>query len=102
MKTYSNIVTKRAMLEVLERLYRDLDDEKQNCLQVYKQVGVDETKQRRSWKTDELLWEDEEHTIPQYEPIYDYVDKTDEEMSDEDVAKLDAINTIVKTLDKLV
>ena len=49
-----------------------------------------------------LEWEDEEQTIPSYEPIYDYVDKTDEDMTDEDVATLDAIAVVRKALDKLV
>ena len=100
MKTYDNINVKRATLEVIESIYRDLDNKVQETKQEYKKVGVDETKQRKSWKTGELLWEDEEQTIPSYEPIYDYVDK--EELSADDIAMLDAIAIVCKALDKLV
>jgi len=100
MKTYDNINVKRATLEVIESIYRDLDNKVQETKQEYRKVGVDETKQRTSWKTGELLWEDEEHTIPSYEPIYDYVDK--EELDANDLAMLDAIAIVRKALDKLV
>ena len=99
---YPNIITKKAVLEVIERLYNELDDLTTETSKIYKKIGVDENKQRIHWKTGELMWEDEEQTIPSYEPIYDYVDKTDEEMTDEDVATLDAIAVVRKALDKLV
>lgn len=99
---YPNIITKKAVLEVIEKLYNELDNLTTETTKTYKKVGVDETKQRTHWKTGELIWEDEEQTIPSYEPIYDYVDKTDEEMTDEDVATLDAIAVVRKALDKLV
>lgn len=99
---YPNITTKKAVLEVIEKLYNELDNLTTETTKTYKKVGVDETKQRTHWRTGELIWEDEEQTIPSYEPIYDYVDKTDEEMTDEDVATLDAIAVVRKALDKLV
>ena len=91
MKNYPNIMTKKAVLEVISTLYNELDNITTNTTKEYKKIGVDETKQRTHWRTGELIWEDEEQTIPSYEPIYDYVDKTDDEMTDEDIAMLDAI-----------
>ena len=102
MKNYPNIMTKKAVLEVISTLYNELDNITTNTTKEYKKIGVDETKQRTHWRTGELMWEDEEQTIPSYEPIYDYVDKTDEDMTEEDIAMLDAIAVVRKALDKLV
>lgn len=97
-----NIYTEKKMLiEVLERLTEVLDEMEKDCHQVYKCVGK-ETEQARSWRTDELLWTDEEKTIPLYRDRYEYVPLADDEMDDEQRAKVKAIETISKALEKLV
>ncbi len=100
-KKVSVIAEKREMLEILERFERVLNDEEEDVGKIYKIVGK-ETEQARDWKTDELKWEDEEKTIPLYRDKYDYVDKTEDEMTDKDYARLSAIKKLREALEKMI
>ena len=100
-KKVSIILEKREMLDILERFERILNDEEQDVGQIYKIVGK-ETEQATDWKTDELLWEDEEKTIPKYRDRYDYVAKTDDEMTEKDFARLSAISKLRETIEKMI
>ena len=103
MKKNSNIVLslkeKKALLEKIEDMVHSLEQDRVYYGQDYRSIGKSD-KQATSWKTKELLWEDEEKTIPKYEDIYGYVDK--EELDDDDKAKIKAVDTIIEALLKLV
>lgn len=95
------ILAKKAYLTVLERLSATLEEIKRDALNDYRVVGK-KSEQAKSWKTGELLWEDEEKTIPRYESEWDYVPIPEEELTDEAKAKVEAIKEIETTLEKLI
>lgn len=89
----------RKQAEVLERLEDVLNEIIRDKSLTWDVVGKEE-EQARSWKTDELLWEDEEHTIPKYKNKYDYVPKA--ELDEDDQITIDVCNGFLKKLDKLI
>ena len=95
------IVAKKAYLTVLEKLADSLEAQRKDVLTDYKIIGK-EDKQATNWKTGELLWEDEEKTIPKYENKWGYVDIPEEELSEEAKATLKAIDDVEKSLEKLI
>ena len=97
----NKIQMKKAMLDIIEELYKSLDDTEKNVTYSYEAVGKEE-EQATDWRTGELRWEDEEKTIPYYKNKYDYVKRDEADFSDYDKAKLEAIAEIRKALDKLI
>lgn len=95
----NNIKVKRITLEYLERLFDNLEGYENDTKMEYAVVGK-EDEQATDWRTDELLWEDEDKTIPRYRDKYDYVEK--KKLSDDDKIRLEAIATIKKALEKLI
>jgi hypothetical protein len=95
----NNIKLKRITLEYLEKLMNSLESYESDIKMEYAVVGKEE-EQARNWKTDELLWEDEEKTIPKYRDKYDYVPK--KELDENDKINLEAISNIKKALEKLI
>lgn len=89
----------RKQAEVLERLEDVLNEIIRDKSMTWDVVGKEE-EQARHWKTDELLWEDEEHTIPKYKNKYDYVPKT--ELDEDDQITIDVCKGFLKKLDKLI
>lgn len=89
----------RKQAEVLERLEDVLNEIIRDKSMTWDVVGKEE-EQARNWKTDELLWEDEEHTIPKYKNKYDYVPK--KELDEDDQITIDVCNGFLKKLDKLI
>ena len=97
----TKVQIKKAQLEVIEKLLNTLSEMRRDATQDYRVIGK-EDKQATSWKTGELLWEDEEKTIPRYDNKWGYVPLTDEEMTDDKKALLQAIDDMEKSLDKMV
>ena len=98
----SKIKTKREEIQVLEEMYDFLADKlKSSPFTQYKIVGKTEN-QKKNWRTDELMWEDEEKTIPVYEDKWDTVVVPEEEYTDEMKARKTAIENLMKALDKFV
>lgn len=95
------IKQKQEVLRILGRLYDILESETRDAGCDYVEVGK-ETTQKKHWKTGELLWEDDEKTIPKYDSIYDWVKKKPEDFSDDDKTTMSAIEIIEKHLDKLL
>lgn len=89
----------RKQAEVLERLEDVLNEIIRDKSMTWDVVGKEE-EQATSWKTGELLWEDEEHTIPKYKNKYDYVPKA--ELDEDDQITIDVCNGFLKKLDKLI
>ena len=92
---------KREMLNVMERLFKILDEEEEDLKQSYEVIGKEE-EQATNWKTGELLFVDEEKTIPLYRDKYGYVDRKESDYTDIDFAKLDAIKSIKQALEALI
>ena len=97
----TRVQIKKAQLEVIEKLLNTLSDMRRDATQDYRVIGK-EDKQATNWKTGELLWEDEEKTIPRYDNKWGYVPLTGEEMTDDKKALLQAIEDMEKSLDKMV
>ena len=90
---------KKEVISFIEVIFDVLDQREDNVRKDYLPVR-DSDEQDTHWKTGELLWEDEEKTIPKMKKVYDYVEKP--ELTDEDKAKLEAIEVIRTALEKLV
>lgn len=98
-------IEKRKRIEVLESLDKELDSILKNSLCDYKCIAETVTdEQDRDWRTNELLWEDDEKTIPKMRVnrTYDYVQRPEEEITDEDRALEKAVDDIRKLLLKLI
>ena len=90
---------KQAIAEILDELYRIVDEKENSAHTEYKVVGEEQAK---DWRTGELQWEDEEKTIPKMTGKWDYVVKTDEELDREDLAKIKACQYIKAQLEKMI
>ena len=92
---------KRKKIEVLESLNKELDNMLRNQMCDYQCIKETVTDvQDRHWRTDELLWEDEEKTIPKMKVNreYDYVPRPAEELTEEDHAFQKAVEEVRKVL----
>lgn len=92
---------KQYVAELLDKLYREVEREEKDCRQDYRRVGTTDV-QDRHWSTGELLWEDEEKTIPKMKDKWDYVQKSEEEMTEDDYAKLKACQYLKTQLEKMI
>lgn len=100
MKTsLQKLKVKAQVLDIVKDFYERLDRYEEETSLEYTVVGKSD-EQAVDWHTKEPLWEDEDKTIPKYRDKYDYVKK--EDLSDDDKARLEAINVIRTTLEKLV
>lgn len=101
----SRFMELRKKAEVLEKLDKELDVIARDCLCDYKVVKETVTNEQDvSWRTGELLWEDEEKTIPKMrvDRDWDYVPRPEEELTEEDRALQKAVEDIRKLLLKFV
>lgn len=95
-----NIKSKMALLEVLEDVYGRLEEIKTNVSTYYGPTG--EQEQRERWNEETKCYEPmfDDDGNPVMRDVYGYLPKT--ELSDTDKAKLSAVDTVIKALDKLV
>ena len=96
---------RRKRIEVLEELDKKLDDmlESQLCsYEVISETPTDE--QDKDWRTEELLWEDDEKTIPKMKVNreWGYVPRPEEKLTDEDRAFQKAVEEVRKVLLKML
>lgn len=90
---------KRIEAEILGELYKFIEEKETGTMRDYRIVGtIDE--QDTHWKTGELLWEDEEKTIPKMKAKWGYVAK--EDLTDEEELYLKVCNRIKSALEKMV
>ena len=99
-KTTEIIRNKKAMLDVMERLFRELDSIEEWEVKEYKKVGLEN--EQATDREGNLLWEDDDKTIPKYRAKYDYVEIPKNMLCDDSIAKLEAIEKIRTALEKLV
>ena len=94
------IKTKKELINILaDRLFPVLDDIENDVKNEWKAIGKSD-KQRKNWRTDELIFDDDGN--PVYEDEYGYVPKDPDNYDDNDKAKLSAIETLRNTLEKLI
>lgn len=94
------IKTKKELLNILaDRIFPNLEMAEKDAREDYKITGKTD-KQKKDWKTDELLFDD--NGDPIYEDKWEYVEKTPEEMTEDDNAKIAAIEIIRNALEKLI
>lgn len=85
--------------EILNELYELVESNERRYLADYTPVGE---KQSVDWRTGELMWEDEEKTIPKMEKVWDYVEKDDEEITPEDRLRIKIYQQIKTQLEKMI
>lgn len=100
MKKVTKIQLKKAQLEILDDLFNTLETKRKCCFTDWRVIGKKD-EQDTDWQGN-LLWEDDEHTIPKYKNKYGSVEITEDEMTEEQVARVTAIDSIVTVLEKLI
>ena len=90
---------KQFTAEILADLYDEVERKEGNIRTHYQPIGE---KQAFDWRNNELLWEDEEKTIPKMEKEWGYVDKDEEELTEEDRMKLKVCQQIKAQLEKMI
>lgn len=96
----NKFMERRIEAEILGELYEKLENDLKYTTKSYERVGI-ETEQARDYKTGELLWDDEEHTIPRYRDKWDYVEIPEDEISDEVRLRVRVIKNLMAKLEKL-
>ena len=86
--------------EILDELYGIVKEKYKNASQDYRKTG--EQEQVKDWKTGELQWEDEEKTIPVMRDVYAWVDVSEDDLSEEQLAKIWACENILESLEKML
>lgn len=99
MAQYNKFQMKKHEVDILTKLNERLTDLERENLLSYEPIGYEEN-QATDWRTGELLWEDDAHTIPTHRRTYGYVEK--ETLTDDEMAYQAAINTIRTALEKLL
>lgn len=80
-----------------------LQNRRKDYMETWAVVGKkDEQAKKYNWKTEEyeLLWEDEEQTIPKLADEWGNVPKKDEDYTDEDRIRIATIDKVIKMLEK--
>lgn len=92
---------KKVAAEMLGELYKTVEDRIKCEFRSWEIIGYSETEQDTNWRG-ELLWEDEEQTIPKKKRIYGYVDKVEADLDDEAKTRLKVYRNILKQLEKMI
>lgn len=90
---------KQIEAEVLGELYNVLATKERDIHQDYRVIGTSD-EQDTHWKTGELLWEDDEKTIPRMKQIWGYVDK--EELSEDEEIRVAVYKRLMAALEKML
>ena len=93
---------RRFEIEELSVIYNYLEQRLNDLSRNFQVVGK---KQRTKYKAEtgeyEPVWEDEEHTIPSMTDDWDYVDLSDDELSEENLTKKAVVKKLMEYLEKL-
>ena len=91
---------KQFTAEILNDLYNEVEEKERSIRTTYTRIGE---KQDTDWRRGgELLWEDEEKTIPKMTDEWGYVDRDEEELTEEDRLKLKVCQNIKAHLEKMI
>jgi len=103
-KEISVFKRKQIELEELDKLYELVQTDIKYLLTEYRKT--EELEQKRKWNSEtheyDLLWEDDEQTIPLMENVWRDVEITEDELSDESKLKLDVYRSLIKKLEKML
>lgn len=93
-----NVFEEKAVVaNELGRIYEYLQSRLNDLNTKYDVIGQS---QATNWKTGELLWEDEEQTIPKMSNDYGTVPKIAEDYTDDDRIRIATIEKVMKMLEK--
>ena len=90
---------KQFMAEILNDLYNEVEEKEKSARASYQPIGE---KQAYNWRTNEYVWEDEEKTIPKMEKEWGYVDKSEDELTEDDRLKIKVCQHIKAQLEKMI
>ena len=90
---------KQMLAEVLNELYSTVEEKEKRVHYEYKVVGKKDT-QKKDWRTGELLWADEEKTVPIMEDDWQDVEK--EDLTEEDRLKIKVYQYVMTQLEKMI
>lgn len=94
---------KKVVAQELAEICEFLENRRKEYTMKWTVIGkTDKQAKKYNWKTEEyeLIWEDEEQTIPKYEDEWGNVPKEDEDYTEEDRIKIATIDKVIKGLDK--
>ena len=91
--------TKAIAAKELAEIYNRLQGKINDLSMKWAIVGKQET-QAKDYKTGELLWEDEDKTIPVFRDKYDDVPKLPEDFTEEDKIRIQTIKKVMALLEK--
>lgn len=100
-KIANKFLVKQYEAEALSKLADKVEELLNDNSRSYEVVGKEE-EQARDWRTNELLWEDEEQTVPKLRDKYGYVDIDPADFDEERLARHTAYNSILKKLEGLL
>ena len=92
---------KKIEADILGELYEMVDSRERAARQDYRVVQKN-GKQATDWKTGEPLWLDEAKTVPKMEDIYGTVEKTEEELTDDDHLRIKVCQRLKLALEKML
>ena len=99
----TSIKVKSYMIEELSKLTEGLVSDIKGLYTEWRRVGEE---QKKTWNSEtdqyELVWEDEEKTIPKMCAKYDDVEIPEEEMSEDTKLKLRAYRELFEKLESLI
>ena len=90
---------KQILAELLNDLYVEIDSKEQSTRTEYRITGKEE-EQAKDWRSGELLWEDEEKTIPKFKDKWENVPK--ESLSEDDEIRVKMCQYIKTQLEKMI
>ena len=90
---------KQFTAEILSDLYEEVESKERSIRTHYQPIGE---KQDTDWRSGELLWEDEEKTIPKMTKEWGYIDKDEDELTEDDKLKLKVCQNIKSQLEKMI
>jgi hypothetical protein len=90
---------KQILAEILSDLYEEVEQKEKSVRTNYTAIGE---VQDKDWRSGELLWEDEEKTIPKMTKEWGYVDKDEEDLTEDDRIKLKVCQHIKSQLEKMI
>lgn len=90
---------KQILAEILNDLYNEVEMKEKSARSSYVPVGE---VQDKDWRTGELKWEDEEHTIPKMTKEWGYIDKDEDDLTEEDRIRIKVCQHIKAQLEKML
>lgn len=91
---------KQYEMHYLSEVYKTLERELEYVREDYRPIR--DTDVQETDRDGNLKWQDDEHTIPIMKKEWGTVTKTDDELTDEDKAKIAAIQNVMEKLEKMI